>query len=91
MAIVVPATIGDEDWTERRAFLALSRAKLAEERKKQGGSEEAVRARWSCPDHPDGAVVETTTKHYRCAEEDCESYSPPRPCGVILGERPDSS
>ena len=78
VAIVVPSTIGDEDWTERRAFLALSRAQLAEERKKQGGSEAAVRARWGCPDHPEGAVVETTTKHYRCAEEDCgRSYAPP--------------
>lgn len=78
VAIAVPASIGDEDWSERRAYLALSRAQLAEERKKQGGSEEAVKARWSCRRHPDGAVVETTTKHYRCAEEDCpERYSPP--------------
>jgi hypothetical protein len=76
VAIKVPSTIGDEDWTERRAYLTLSRAKLAEERKKQGGSEEAVKARWSCPAHPDDAVIETTTKHYRCTA--CErSYAPP--------------
>jgi hypothetical protein len=54
----------------------LSRAQLAEERKKQGGSEEAVKARWACPDHPGDAVVETIAKHYRCTVCD-RSHSPP--------------
>ena len=54
----MPPTIGDEPWSDRRAFVALSRAQLGEERKQQGGSEEAVKARWRCPEHPDDAVIE---------------------------------
>jgi hypothetical protein len=73
----VPRTIDDEPWSERRAFQAMSRATLAEDRKRQGGSAEAAAARWRCPEHPDDAVVETVTRHYRCAVEDCgRAWSP---------------
>lgn len=65
-------TIGDAPWSERGAYEQLTTgAVFAEERKKQGGSKAAVAARWQCPVHPNGALRETTTKHYRCAEGGC--------------------
>ena len=76
--IIIPKTIDGEAWSPRRAYLALTRATLAEDRKKQGGSEAAVAARWRCRDHPDGAVVETINRDYRCGVEDCDqSWSAP--------------
>jgi hypothetical protein len=76
--VIIPTMIGSEPWSERAALVGLCRATFAEPRPKQGGSQAASAARWGCRHHPDGAVIETTTTHFRCGVDDCgESYSPP--------------
>jgi hypothetical protein len=84
--VTIPKTIGDEPWSERRAYLAMSRATLGDGdgRKKQGGSEAATKARWRCPDHPGGSVAVTVHKFYRCVEPGCERAHADAPVTVRL-------